>query len=274
MPTLPTLHDIRKAHRWKRDYERYLPVSRFFFRPAGFLVTWLAIRIGFTSEAVSWLSGVVGLAGCFCLICGQGIWLPVGIALLFVFNLLDCVDGSIARSMKTENPYGRFLDSICGGVIDLIFWAVIGIMAFRNQEYLLFKHVQPMYGGFLWLIIGSVTCFLSVLLGFLEQTFDSLIRPAWEKVHVPKYALPSSHSNNQSTSHDMLSKVKIIRIINHNLRVRETHYVLFLFAFLGRFMDLLLVLFFIYYLLNNIFLMIIYSVRGIKVRNSYTKDQL
>ena len=135
--SLPTLQEIREAHSWKRSYERFLPVSRFIFRPVSFPVTWLAIRIGLTSEAVSWLSGVVGLAGCIFLMSRNETLLAAGIGLLLLFNLLDCVDGGIARTMKTENPYGRFLDSICGGIVDLIFWAVVGVMAFRNPEYLL-----------------------------------------------------------------------------------------------------------------------------------------
>lgn len=62
----PTLREIRETHAWKREYERYLPLSRYVFRPLGFLLTWLAIRIGLTSEVVLWLSGFVGL-----------IWMPI-----------------------------------------------------------------------------------------------------------------------------------------------------------------------------------------------------
>ena len=105
--TYPTLQEIRFTHAWKREYERYLPLSRYVFRPLGFLLTWLAIRIGLTSEAVSWLSGFVGLIAYLCLMSSQQQSLPIGISLLLFFNLLDCVDGSIARTMKTENPYGR-----------------------------------------------------------------------------------------------------------------------------------------------------------------------
>ncbi len=117
----PTLQEIRKAHSWKREYERYLPLSRYIFRPMGFLLTWLAIRVEMTTEAVSWLSLMVGLTGCLFLMSGWEQAIPVGLGLLLFFNLLDCVDGSIARATKSENPYGKFLDSICGGIVDLAF---------------------------------------------------------------------------------------------------------------------------------------------------------
>ena len=60
---MQTLRDIRGAHGLKREYEQYLPLSRYVFRPLGFLLTWAAVRMGWTSEGVSWLSGLVGLAG-------------------------------------------------------------------------------------------------------------------------------------------------------------------------------------------------------------------
>ena len=103
----PTLKEIRNAHSWKCEYEKYLPLSRFVFRPIGFLFAWLAIRTGLTSETVSWLSGLAGLIAYICLMSGQEGLLLTGIGFLYFFNLLDCVDGSIARTMKTENPYGN-----------------------------------------------------------------------------------------------------------------------------------------------------------------------
>ena len=265
--SLPTLQEIREAHSWKRSYERFLPVSRFIFRPVSFPVTWLALRIGLTSEAVSWLSGVVGIAGCIFLISRNETLLAAGIGLLFLFNLLDCVDGSIARTMKTENPYGRFLDSICGGIIDLIFWAVVGVMAFLNPEYLLIQKIVPV-PEFTWLIIGSLTCFLFTWLGYLEQTFDSLLRPAWETLGVSENT-SSPHLNVQQDTPDAAYRIaNVVRVINHNLRVRETHYMILLIAFIGRSIDLFLVIFFVYYLLSNILLMVIYSLRGAKVKKS------
>ncbi|ODS31307.1 MAG: CDP-alcohol phosphatidyltransferase [Candidatus Scalindua rubra] len=173
IPTYPTLQDIQDAHAWKREYERYLLLSRFVFRPLGFLLTWFVIRLGLTSEAVSWLSGLVGLVGCLCLISSQGQLLPIGIGLLFFFNLLDCVDGSIARTMKTENSYGRFLDAIMGW-IDMGFWALIGIMAYRHPRLLYL--CDPMgYGPIFWLAVGGLTCYFYNLLGYIERLLINML---------------------------------------------------------------------------------------------------
>lgn len=80
-----TVEQIIKAHLWKRHYERYFPVSRFLFRPAGFIANWLSIRRGLTSEMVSWMSAVVGLIGCAFLINGNVYFMHSAVGFLLIF---------------------------------------------------------------------------------------------------------------------------------------------------------------------------------------------
>ena len=271
----PTHREIWAAHGWKRDYEKYLPISRFIFRPIAFLLTWVAIRAGLTTEAVSWFSGFVGIAACICLVSGNADLLPFGLALLIFFNLLDCVDGSIARTMKTENPYGRFLDSICGGIVDLAFWAIIGIMVYRHPSYVYWS--DPFGAGNLfWLAVGTSTCFLFILLGYLEQTFDRLIRPDWENIQThninsDQQAMNKISHPQELNAQQMYDKAVIFRKINNNFRVRETNYFFLLLAFYFKIIDLFLAVYFFYYLFQAATLMKIYCVRGARVRDILRK---
>ena len=271
--TLPTLQDIREAHSWKRDYEKYLPISRFVFRPMGFLLTWVAIRIGLTTEAVSWFSGIVGVAGCLCLLSGSERLLPLGLAFLLFFNLLDCVDGSIARTMKTENPYGRFLDSVCGGFIDMSFWAVVGVMAFRHPDLLLWPTAFGC-GPLLWFAFGFATCYLSIFVAFLEKNFDDLLRLQWDRLRLgregERRTEGSGKPKEQKSASPMEGKIRrVLRMINHNFRVRETHYFLLILAFFYHSIDFLLVAYLFYYLNHTILLLVVYSTRGKLIRNLY-----
>lgn len=269
---LPTLREIWAAHSWKKDYERYLPISRFVFRPVGFLLTWLAIRAELTSEAVSWMSGAVGLTGCICLMSSSTAMVALGLGLLLFFNLLDCVDGSIARSMKTENPYGRFLDSVCGGFIDMAFWGVIGVTVFRHPDLLgwptAFGH-RP----FLWLALGFATCYLSIFVGFLEGNFDDLLRNQWDRLRHEREGKKRTEGSRKQDEKKCGSPIesrtrKTLRIINTNLRVRETHYAFLILVFFYRAIDFLLLAYFWYYLLQSILLLMVYSTRGELIRKS------
>jgi len=270
--TLPTLREIREAHGWKRDYEKYLPLSRFIFRPLGFLLTWVAIRTGWTTESVAWLSGVLGIAGCLCLMSGWQMLLPLGIGFLLSFNLLDCVDGSIARTMKTENPYGRFLDSVCGGIIDLAFWGVIGIMAFREPDILTYQNPLG-FGTAFWLAVGSATCFLSIHLAFLENIFDRLLREDWNKLQMSKEPFRRTiepEENSALPPRNGFDRRYVLRMINNNLRVRETHYLLLIVAYLIGAVDFLLSGYLMYYIFQNTISLIVYSRRGCLIRRFYS----
>ncbi len=270
--TSPTLQEIRDTHAWKRDYERYLPLSRLVFRPVGFLLTWLAVRIGLTSEAVSWLSGFVGLIAYLCLISNQEYLLLVGIGLLCFFNLLDCVDGSIARTMKTENPYGRFLDSIMGW-IDMGFWALIGVVAYRHSNLLCFS--DPMgLGMVFWLAVGGLTCYLFNLLMYIEMCFDGCVRKEWDSIRVKNKTNSSNKTEDDKTKRVFYRETppfSVTRVISHNLKVRETHYFLLILAYLFKIIDLLLIAYLFYYFVLTIILVIIYSIRGRQLLRSRYK---
>ena len=270
----PSLEQIIVSHSWKRSYERYLPLSRYVFRPIGFLLTWLSIRLGFNSEAISWLSGMVGAAGLLCLSVGGNSWISAGIAILILFNLLDCVDGSSARTMHTENPYGKFLDSFLGSIVDMAFWAVIGITAYNNQDLLYFTELK-MFTSAIWIFIGGLTCYLHIMTGYIEGIFETTLRDDWNKILIGK-----KRDSNKLTKKDKLKPLnlpnehefsvrKLTRILIQNLRVRETHYLFLILAAWYSIIDLFLLVYMHFYLVNLIFLIFVYCRRGGKVKELY-----
>jgi len=272
----PLIREIREAHAWKRDYEKYLPISRFLFRPVGFWGTWVAVRIGLTTEAVSWLSAFVGLSGCLFLAIGHENLLPIGFALLLIFNLLDCVDGSIARTMKSGNPYGTFLDSICGSIVDIIFWGIIGVMAFRHPNLLLWSNVYG-YGPIVWLILGVATSYLCTYLNFIEKVFDDVLRKDFDRIQSCGSESPPLMQTNENRifpSSSPLNKKTILVIIAANFRARETFYLFLVVAYISKTVDLLLGFYFLFYILHILLLIITYAKRGISIKkNLYSKLQ-
>ncbi len=261
---MPTLREIRDAHGWKRAYEQYLVLSRYVFRPIGFRLTWLAVRLGATSEAVSWLSAVVGLMALVLLVSGREPALQAGLVLLLLFNLLDCVDGSIARAMRTKNPYGQFLDSVCGGVVDLGFWAAVGVLAFRHPALLRYPEGSG-HGPLFWLGVGGATCLLAVTLGYMERTYDELLKEPWNQL---QRALPAGTADAGSQKDEGPAAV-MLRHLSRNLRVRETHYVLLLIAWWIRAVDLLLVAYLVFYAVHVLLSLALYTYRGRAIKATW-----
>ena len=271
----PTLKEIYNAFSPRREYVRYLPIARYILYPVSFLLTWLAIRIGLTTETTAWLSGFVGLMGYLCLLSNQEYLLPIGIGLFVIFNILDCVDGSIARTMKTQNPYGKYLDILMGW-IDMGFWAAIGVMAYRHQGLL--YGIGPLdYGPVFWLAVGGLTCYFSNLIKYIEKCFDNCMRNDWENLRTKNDTDVMDNKEKQkikAASHskkDFSPVSSILRRVNHNLRVRETTYFLLILAYLCNTIDLLLITYLFYYFMHTIILVIIYSIRGRQLLRSRYK---
>lgn len=249
MKHYPTLYQISETHAWKRDYEKYLPFSRYVYRPAGFLVTWIAIRLGMTTEMASYFSAILGITGLLFLVSKNESLIIGAIILLHLFNLFDCVDGSIARATKTENPYGKFLDSIIGDAINFAFFAFVGIMLYRHPDLALSQTILADLSPNLWIIIGGGTALSFILLQHIESIYDAQLRAFWNSLPNEK-----TLNGNELVSEELVkepeerlkSLANLIRLIDRNFRVRETHYFILIFAFWLRFIDVFLVFFLFY----------------------------
>lgn len=76
---------------------------------------WIAGRLrntNVTAPDVTAVWGIVGLLGAFCYAAGGYEYALLGAAALQAKNILDAVDGSLARLQSRQSRVGRFLDSI------------------------------------------------------------------------------------------------------------------------------------------------------------------
>jgi hypothetical protein len=170
--------------------------------------------------------------------------------------------------MKTQNPYGRFLDSLMGWV-DMVFGAVIGFAAWRHPELLLW--LSPFnHGSSVWMVVGVITSFLFIYAAYVENIFDELLREPWSA------AQPDMRPEDGPYKAPGITwRGKALRMIVHNLRVRETQYLLLLLAYLSKSLDLLLGFYLFFNALHVLSLLIIYNNRGRQVyKNSSARSPL
>lgn len=257
----PTLSEIRAAHAPKREYERYLFASRFLFRPPSFPAIWLLVRLGVSSEAASWLSGLAALAGFVCLLWPGAPLLWPGVFFFMLFNFFDCLDGGIARIMRTRNPYGHFLDSIMWWA-DMLFWTVIGVTVWRLPGLRLLGDSLGLNPG-IWLVVGALSAFLAAYAAYLDSVFDLILGGHWQTLLRREGVTPASTPIAGKPGPEVFA-----RVLAHNLRVRETHYLLLAAACaLGR-ADLLLAFFLAVNAALVALLLFTYCRRGRKIYES------
>jgi hypothetical protein len=85
--------------------------DRLFVPPAIFLV-WVFVRLGWSGNAVSVLSGVVAITGAILISSQEAIYILIGSFGYMIFYLLDYVDGGVARINKQGSISGQYFDWI------------------------------------------------------------------------------------------------------------------------------------------------------------------
>lgn len=255
----PSLAEIKASHALRIEYERYLFANRYIFRPPSFPAIWLLVRLGVNGELASWLSGLSAMLGFVCFLWPSHSLLWPGLGFLILFNFFDCLDGGIARTTNRRNSYGRFLDEAMWWA-DMLFWLILGVTIWRTPSLHRAGDSLGLLPGF-WLTIGALCFFLSDYAAYLEHTFDQVLRPGWEKLLEARGVRPTATPVQGKNRPEVF-----VRSLVHNLRVRETHYLLLIPAFAFGLADMFLAFMTAFYGLVALLLLITYCRRGRKVR--------
>ena len=85
---------------WKAKKDPF--ISRIFYRPVSMYVACWCSNIGLSANTVSYMSAVIAIWGCLSFLGGNHTLNIIGAILLNIWNILDCVDGNIARSVKNN----------------------------------------------------------------------------------------------------------------------------------------------------------------------------
>ncbi|CAN5573444.1 CDP-alcohol phosphatidyltransferase family protein [soil metagenome] len=105
------------------------PLTRYVYRPVSRpLAVWLARRTSITPIQVSWLSAAFAVAGGVAF--AQRAYV-LGVALVLIGQVTDCVDGDLARMTGRTSRSGAYLDSVLDRWTDA---ALIIGLAFSNLD--------------------------------------------------------------------------------------------------------------------------------------------
>ncbi|WP_278478978.1 CDP-alcohol phosphatidyltransferase family protein [Tannerella forsythia] len=127
-------------------------VDLYFYRPIGFRIARMLRHTGITPNMITFISIFVGAgAGWLFYFTNNFIYTLLGILLLVFANILDCVDGQLARLTGIKSEIGRILDGIAG---DIWFTVIYVALALR---------LTHLYGT-AWFFVPAVAAGLSHLL--------------------------------------------------------------------------------------------------------------
>lgn len=131
-------------------------IDRIFYRPIGFRIARALRNTGITPNMVTIFSIFVGAAAGF-LFYRQTLILTIcGILSLILANILDCVDGQLARLTGIKSEIGRILDGVAGDIwFTCVYVSFALILSERYGTYWLF--VPAFMSGFSHLFQANIT---------------------------------------------------------------------------------------------------------------------
>lgn len=108
-------------------------IDRIFYRPIGFRIARLLRNTGITPNMITVFSIFVGASVGFFFYPADLTYNICGIGLLIFANILDCVDGQLARLTGIKSAIGRILDGVAG---DIWFASIyLNLAARLSHEY-------------------------------------------------------------------------------------------------------------------------------------------
>ena len=116
----------------KRQWDRTYPWIYYGARPLSFLLTRVALSFHLTPNQVTFLSFVVGM-GAFLLMAWGGAGIVAGSCLFALLNILDCVDGNMARMRQEDSPLGKFYDAMVGLIFYVVYF-MLGLGLYRTPD--------------------------------------------------------------------------------------------------------------------------------------------
>ena len=136
---------------------------KWIIRKLSFPFTFLFINLGFSAWSASVLSIFVALAGCAALCVDSALWRAVGVVLVELWLVMDCVDGNIARVKKTSSPMGGCIDAFSGYFITAFVFFSVGVAACYSTRFT--EHAG------LWVAMGGLSSAFGLLARLIHQKY-------------------------------------------------------------------------------------------------------
>ncbi len=131
-------------------------IDRVFYRPIGFRIACALRNTGITPNMVTVVSIFIGAAAGFFFYQQKLVLTLCGILSLVLANILDCVDGQLARLTGIKSAIGRILDGVAG---DIWFTCVYtGFALILSEQYGTYWFFVPAFmSGFSHMFQANIT---------------------------------------------------------------------------------------------------------------------
>lgn len=128
----PTLDKVKQANSTVND-DSYVLLT--LSRPLGPYLAWIAIRLGATPRQVNYFSLALVVIVLALAVTGGRTGLVAATVLVFVWQIVDVTDGTMARALGIRDNFGGFVDYATGMVMAAFLPLCLGVGAFFAPDH-------------------------------------------------------------------------------------------------------------------------------------------
>lgn len=167
-----SLRDIRNSRDTAKKYIDRIDVWVYFIvRPVANLLTWLFLKIRVSANTATFISTMIGFFGAGVLIFGtSGKFVLLGLILLNLWIVFDCIDGNIARTTKTSSLVGTYLDGISGYFYVSLLYTSLGVAVYKNYSL----EINGQNYSWIYMLMGALTSMVCILPRLFEHKAQTL----------------------------------------------------------------------------------------------------
>lgn len=128
-------------------------IAYYIIRPLGDIFTWPCLKLKISATTVTKISLLfIILMYIFFVFGTNSTWYLIAIICLFIWDVLDAVDGNIARYTDTCSPKGGLWDATVGWIAIYVFFSAMGILAYRENSLIELSFI-PKY---MYIVMGDL----------------------------------------------------------------------------------------------------------------------
>lgn len=161
-----TLAELRLSSREKRQTDDALLVI--LLRPISDLISLFMIKCSVSANAVTYFNYVLSLISLY-LICLGDFFILMGLVGLIFWQMLDIIDGTIARVTNNLSVVGGCIDHLIGIHVSTLLPFSMGVGIYNSQGLANYvPNLAILSASQVWLVAGGVTGFVFLLLRFSD----------------------------------------------------------------------------------------------------------
>lgn len=235
--------------KWKKDPL----ISKIFYRPVSFLTASICANLNISANAVSYFSALIAVIATVCFLFNSYTAAIVGAILINIWLILDCTDGNLARSVRSQ-PMGEFADSISSYILVAFMFNTMGFYVFNN-------------GGS---IISSKNAVI-LLLGAFASTFDTLSRLIFQKFQAisKEYFESKGIKKKEGNSDGVINKIRVR--VDAEIGLGGILPLAVLLGTIFNFLDIVIILWCLYYGLLFVSSTCFHIIKAMKITNNGEK---